>query len=564
MAGKLGWLTLVLALALPVCATVTPGSIAGVVKSATGVPQMGAAVQVFNSATSALTVFTDANGSFSVSEISPGNYNVKVTAPSFLPSLRENVAVKAGASLIVNITLNTLFEAIQLVPPRRRTAEEQDDWKWTLRSAANRPILRVLEEGPLVVVSKSDNDNDRALKARVAFMAGSEAEGFGRGSDMSTAFTLERSMFSSGTVSLKGDVGYSGGPAATVLRAGYTHEMPGGSRPELNLTMRHFANPDMLGHNSALQALALSLSDNISIADEVDFNFGTEYQTIQFMGRVSAMRPFGSADLHLDPDTVLEYRYATSVPNMRREKGFDSAPADLSESGPRVSLSDDQLALERTRHQEISVSRREGKNNFQLAFYSERMANSALTGIGDVTSESGVFLPDVLSGTFTYNGGQLNTNGIRAVAQRKLASDITATLNYSYGGVLTTGGGDLNWDAIGSSLRVARRHSLAGKVSGTLPASHTRWIASYKWTSGDAVTPVDMFNTSAGQSDPYLNLFIRQPIPSMGFLPARMEALVDIRNLLAQGYLPVLGRDGHTMYLVQSARAIRGGVSFTF
>ena len=41
-------------------------------------------------------------------------------------------------------------------------------------------------------------------------------------------------------------------------------------------------------------------------------------------------------------------------------------------------------------------------------------------------------------------------------------------------------------------------------------------------------------------------------------------AMVDVRNLLAQGYVPVLGNDGHTVYLVQSARSVRGGVAFTF
>lgn len=50
----------------------------------------------------------------------------------------------------------------------------------------------------------------------------------------------------------------------------------------------------------------------------------------------------------------------------------------------------------------------------------------------------------------------------------------------------------------------------------------------------------------------------------MGFLPARMEVLIDLRNLLAQGYVPVLAQDGHTVYLVQSARAIRGGLAFSF
>jgi hypothetical protein len=47
-------------------------------------------------------------------------------------------------------------------------------------------------------------------------------------------------------------------------------------------------------------------------------------------------------------------------------------------------------------------------------------------------------------------------------------------------------------------------------------------------------------------------------------MPGNMEALIDLRNLLAQGYVPVMGPDGQTVYLVQSARSVRGGVAFTF
>jgi hypothetical protein len=43
-----------------------------------------------------------------------------------------------------------------------------------------------------------------------------------------------------------------------------------------------------------------------------------------------------------------------------------------------------------------------------------------------------------------------------------------------------------------------------------------------------------------------------------------MDAVLDLRNLLAQGYIPVVAQDGQTVYLVQSARAIRGGLAFTF
>jgi len=43
-----------------------------------------------------------------------------------------------------------------------------------------------------------------------------------------------------------------------------------------------------------------------------------------------------------------------------------------------------------------------------------------------------------------------------------------------------------------------------------------------------------------------------------------MEMLVDLRNLLAQGYVPVMGQDGQTVYLVQAARSVRGGVAINF
>jgi hypothetical protein len=73
-----------------------------------------------------------------------------------------------------------------------------------------------------------------------------------------------------------------------------------------------------------------------------------------------------------------------------------------------------------------------------------------------------------------------------------------------------------------------------------------------------------MFNASAGQTDPYLSFFVRQPIPSMHLLPNGLEALVDVRNLLAQGYRPVLSADGSVVYLVQGTRSFRAGLSFNF
>jgi hypothetical protein len=554
---ELGTWAILVGLALPAWAGERPGTISGYVRDITGDPQMGAVVQILGTANRTFTVFTDGAGYYSAANLLPGLYTLKVTAPSFLPALREKVGIRPGASINVNVTLNTLLGVMQLGP--LRSVPDDDDWKWTLRSVANRPVLR-FNDPNLTGAEKQSHD----MTGTLSFFGGSSAGGYGSGADMSTGFTLERSVFSDGRVAFSGNVGYGTGIPAAVLRAGYSRRLANGSNPSLALTVRRFAASDPNLHNAALQALALAAEDDFAVGDILEFKFGSELQTIQFLGHVTAFRPYGSADLHLSPNTVLEYDYTTSRPDLRSEKGFDSSPADLSESNPRVSLLGYAPKVERAHHQEVSLSRRLGKNNVQVAVFSDRVSDPALTGIGEVTAAGGFLLPDMSSGTFSYAGRNLDTNGLRVVLQHKFSADLTATLDYAYGGVLDLARPDVPLQDAPAWITTQRRHAVAAKLSGTIPRSHTRWITSYRWINGSAITPVDMFNASAGQSDPFLNVFVRQPIPSMGFLPGHMEAIIDLRNLLAQGYVPVLGQDGQTVYLVQSARSIRGGVAFTF
>jgi hypothetical protein len=554
---QVGSFVVIVACSLAAWAGERPGAISGYVRDSSGIPQMGAVVEIVGSAARTLTVFTDGAGFYSAKDLLPGLYSVKVSAASFLPAWREKVGLNPGTSIHLNITLNTLLDAMR-VGPLRGTADD-DDWKWTLRSVANRPVLRVFDD-PASIPEKQDHD----LKGSLSFLAGSEAGGYGTGSDMSTGFSVERSIFSVDRVGLSGNVGYGDSLPAAVLRAMYSHRLPDGSGPSMAVTVRRFAPSDPNLHNASLQALALAAGDDFSIGDVFELKFGSELQTIQFLGRVTAFRPYGSVDLHLSSNTVVGYDYATSLPNTRDEKGFDSAPADLSESDPRVSMANFTTRLERAHHQELNVSRRAGKNNVQVAVFDDRVDNTALIGTGAVTAAGGFLLPDIYSGTFTYAGDTLNGQGLRVVLERKFTSDLAATLDYAYGGVLDLTKPDVEIQNAQQWITTQRRHAMAAKLSGTVPRTHTRWIASYRWVNGPALTPVDMFNASAGQSDPFLNLFIRQPVPTLGFLPAHMEALVDLRNLLAQGYVPVIGQDGQTVYLVQAARSVRAGVTISF
>lgn len=525
---------------------------------------MGAAVEVYGTATGQHQLaYTDETGHFSLNGLLPGSYDLRATAASFLPTVREDVALTAGATKILNLTLNTLFEAVKMLPPAKRSGNEDDTWKWTLRSTANRPILRFDDGAPVVVESAQ---SERAFTGGLAFVAGGSASGYASGSDLGTAFNLEHSIFSDSTLGFNGTLGYNAGIPDGILRVSYRRQgYEDGMGPQMAASIRRFAAPQNGIRLGSLQAVSFSYSNGFSIGELLDIRVGSEVQAIQFMGRANAVRPYGTLDMHLGANTTLEYKYATTEPD-QAGMGFDG-PGEIAQDGPRLSLANYEPLLENAHHHELSLSQRIGDDNtVQVAYYRDRVADPELLGVGEIVSDTGYFLPDLYSGTFSFTGSNLQAQGVRFVYGRKLGDSLTATLDYAYGGVLDVDQPGLDWSLIHDNLKQAWRHSAALKLNGKLNHSQTTWMASYGWISGQAVTPVDMFNASPGQTEPFLNLFLRQQMPHWHFLPGggHMEAVVDLRNLLAQGYVPMLGPDGKTVYLVQSARSVRGGVSFTF
>src|SRR5260370_12375818 len=102
---------------------------------------------------------------------------------------------------------------------------------------------------------------------------------------MNTGFSVERSLFSSGTVALQGNVGYNGGSPNTVLRASYSHALANGSKPEMAFTVRRLAAPGINGYGTALQAMALSVSDGFTMRAILQLRFAIELQTLPFLAR---------------------------------------------------------------------------------------------------------------------------------------------------------------------------------------------------------------------------------------------------------------------------------------
>jgi hypothetical protein len=63
---------------------------------------------------------------------------------------------------------------------------------------------------------------------------------------------------------------------------------------------------------------------------------------------------------------------------------------------------------------------------------------------------------------------------------------------------------------------------------------------------------------------PGLNIYVRQPLPLISTHQCRIEATADMRNLLAQGYLPLYTVSGQSVLLVETPKSFRGGLNLIF
>jgi len=78
-------------------ATLLAGSIAGFVRDARGIPQMGASVFLFNRSERLIQqVITNERGIFGFDALAPDLYSVRVSLASFVPAVKQKIAVQPG------------------------------------------------------------------------------------------------------------------------------------------------------------------------------------------------------------------------------------------------------------------------------------------------------------------------------------------------------------------------------------------------------------------------------------------------------------------------------------
>jgi hypothetical protein len=564
---------MLLTVAVPLAMAQQGAAVSGVVRDAQGVAQLGALVQVIAEDSSVVlgTAFTDLHGRYLIPHLIPGKYEVMASAALFIPAKRANLQLRAGAQAVVNLTLSTLFETSTWIPAERRKADEpSDDWKWTMRSAANRPILRLAEDGDLIMVSSSvtESPSRHSDKARAEVMAGDG--GFGS-SGIHNVFALERTLDDGAGLTLRADVGKQPGPTAvgpsTEIAVGYETRL--GFAGAGRAVVSYQSHPELVsaGPTPGYDAVQLSSAQRMQIGSFAEVEAGGTLYVVRSSGYASASRPFLKVTTHPVKGWTAGYRLATSQ-NLQSFAGLDSVQQEM----PIAVMYQGRMQTEQGRHQEFSVSRKAGEGLIQVAYYLDSLDRVAVAGGGALgaadiqqTSQPGAngILADSTTGNFRFLNAGYKSQGVNVTLTEPLTQSLWVAVAYATGaGLAAKDGAVTSLPTISTALapQVAQTATLA--LRGRVVRSGTRIRASYRWQPTRLVTAVDPYTSFGDQA--YFSCYLRQALRLGHLLPAGLDATVDVTNLLAQGYRPFLSADGHTLFLAQSPRTVQAGLAFTF
>jgi hypothetical protein len=407
----------------------------------------------------------------------------------------------------------------------------------------------------------------------------------GSSSDLGTAFALATSVFGTRELQFSGNVGYaaaSGNPA-TAFRTRYTSQGSTFLSPDVEFTVRQlgfsqrsgqtlFGGPGATQGLPTLRSYSIKLQDRQEIGDRMRLNYGMLMEAVAFVDHLNVFSPFAKLDYDLTRKSGLEMAFSSGAPGADFSSSAPAASQAASLAGlnlfPRVSLSDGKARLQHATSYEAGYRLDLGGTTLHGSVYRERTFNQAFVLAGDTSAlDSKDLLPDMASSSSIFNFGNFTSSGYLVSATRPLGAQWSASAMFGSGGALRPDNtGALVGDAasLRDRMRIGQTRWASTRVTGSLPRAGTRFSMAYIWTPGGRLIPTHAFLTQDMQTGLGLNFEIRQPLPVINALGGRFEMTAEVRNLLAQGYLPVPSSDGQSMLLVPFPRSLRGGLSFIF
>lgn len=578
--------------------TVFSGEVLGEVRNPGGIPQMGALVSLYNRFDQLVRqVLTNESGKFAFDGVPPDTYSIRVNLASFLPAVRNHIVVAPGSENLLHVNLGTLASGIAIAPPSSVPgALMSDEWKWVLRtSAATRPVLRLAPDSSSDPPPRHLTATFTETTGLVKLSAGDDGPLAGGGvEDLGTAFAVSTRMNGDTSVRLSGNVAYlpnSGLPVAA-FRTTYSRDEDGQVGPQFALTMHQIYFPGLgpsanaaalaSGGNAmgpALRTVAVGAADKLQLNDNFQLEYGGHLDTISFIQSEARMTMYGRATYRLNGDDAVRVAYsAGTAPTelLDRDSGLPSGETanpelnqDLAALAmlPAVTRSDNQIRLQRERNLEASYQATQGSRKYYVTLYNQAVSDAAFDMSAPPVFQSQANLLPALDGTYyVFDIGSYQQSGLSGAMTQALGDHVELTASVGSSGNLMSNPLEAEGNSaadVRSEIRARQGYFVMARATAVIPGIGTRIAATYGWTQAGMMMPTHYSLTGPVDQQQGLNIAVHQPLPRFIAFKGRLEATGELRNALADGYLPVTAA-GHCSVLTDAPRSLRGGLSFLF
>lgn len=505
---------------------------------------------------------TGPNGVFRFPAVAPGWYWIQAGIGAQL-SVRRQIQVQARQTSYLALPLLDVLRSMRLEAP---TAAAGQRFAWVVRSEP-RPALRWqdgADAGPQVAVAALRQPWG-GYQGYVAFLAGGGAQPLESDGAWSTRFAVQHTLWGASELGLSGDMGVAsaGEAGGAGMRVSFA---PDGARGQARVIFGVQQLPlAALAGSPDLRVYTLNFADGAQLSPRLKVQYGVMVNEVALASAVHQAAPYARVRWRINGQSDIEYRFASATPPVH----FAPSYAESGDPAPRLTLNGLAPQIERAEHQEVTYTDHlTPYDQLSVAVFSDQFNHTAVAGGGADAAAlaSGNLLPDAFNDMFSADGGHYSGAGARVVYARQLAHGMDAVVEWTDGPVLAPrrDAAPLRNGQVAPLLTPAQRQAVTFKWAAVVPLTHARLTCSYRWLDGASVTALDPYDDSFGRSDSYANVTIRQPLPDFGWGGGRVEALAEFHNLLAQGYVPILSADGHWLYLIQTARSFRGGLSINF
>ena len=538
------------------------GGLAGTIQDSRGTPLDGIAVILLEGQFSSKvvkTAITDSTGRFEIKGLLPGLYALKVSAANYPPLIRSGIKVVADKIASLNLTLESLYlQSILGVSREPQPAAEREDIESVLRAASStRPILRVFESDSRQDTGPSTSDGvDEPARTGKGFRGSFRvyASSYDGDPDLAgvggtfTEFAIARQLNPNTSLVLAGAVSGSGYAEVDSLVRFTDSNGFHNSTVRISMGMLPYLpdtySPVVNRSAGRMSVYNLELQDEIRLPFHLSLLYGTEIQLSDPAANSPRVRPKLGAHFRPTSKTSFTYLRTSSLPHL--EKVVEV------EEGKTVTLSMPfqheygyplSLGASRILHSEFSAEQELSSHSRVVAgYYSDRLSPY---------NQSSFFASSLEPNS--------TSRGVRVAYQRHFSPRLEGLFGYTYGG-------GVNLTGVNDFPSSQNFHVLTANLRSQIPSTGTYLSAMYRWISGDPITLIDPYQENFDSASPGVSVTIAQAIPYVGrFIPGKLEAQFEVRNLLAKNSLDVYNSPYiRRIEFISPSRSVRGGLMLKF